>query len=81
MFVYQQLHWSNTQILVTSALDKALTVVYWIVLNCVKNMSVHAMPGRAGSAVTILMGPAEEESSDVMTALRVQTEQDNRGHR
>lgn len=65
----------------TSAFDKALTAVYWIVLSCVKNMSVHATPLRDGSAVTILTGPAEEESSDVMTALRVQTEQDNRGHR
>lgn len=44
-------------------------------------MSVHATPQRAGSAVTILTGPAEEESSDVMTALRAQTEQDNRRHR
>lgn len=44
-------------------------------------MSVHATPRRAGSAMTILTGPDEEESSDVMTALRVQIEQDNRRHR
>lgn len=44
-------------------------------------MSVHATPRRAGSAVTILTGPDEEESSDVMTALRAQIEQDNRRHR
>lgn len=67
----------------TSARDKALTARRGVLdhLSCVKNMSVHAMPRRAGSAVTILTGPDEEESSDVMTALRAQIEQDNRRHR
>lgn len=66
----------------TSARDKALTARRGVLdcRSCVKNMSVHATPRRAGSAMTILTGPDEEESSDVMTALRAQIEQDNRRH-
>lgn len=73
----------NTQISVTSACDKALTVPRGVsrCLGCVKNMSVHATLRRAGRAMIILMGPDEEESPDVMTALRAQIEQDNRRHR
>lgn len=49
--------------------------MYWIVWAGEKHVcSCHG-------AVTILAGLSEEESSDVMTALRVQTEQDNRRHR